>query len=75
MLQTTRGQLTGRWYVDAGSGRWLGFDTGMTEDADECEIRLDGWSAVNGRSLPQRITARHGDAPVAVFQVEQIALP
>ncbi|MFO1092011.1 MAG: trypsin-like peptidase domain-containing protein [Planctomycetaceae bacterium] len=75
VLQTSRGQLTGRWYVAADNGRWLGFDTGVTEDADECEIRLDGWMPVNGRSLPQRITVRHGDAPVSVFQVEQVTLP
>jgi len=74
VLWTTRGQLVGRWYVDAATGRWLGFDSGVTEDADECEIRLDGFQSFEGKSLPQRLTVRHADAPVAVFQVEKVSL-
>ncbi|MBL8851251.1 MAG: hypothetical protein JNG89_16335, partial [Planctomycetaceae bacterium] len=65
----------GRWYFDAANGRWLGFDTGVTEDADECEVRLDAFQPLEGRSFPRRLTVRHANAPVAVFQIESIDLP
>jgi len=75
VLWTTRGQFATRWYFDAGSGRWLGFDSGLTEDVDECEIRLDGLRNFNGRTLPQRLAIRHGNTPFAVLQLETVTFP
>lgn len=75
VLWTTRGKLNVRWYVDAQSGRWHGFDSGITEDADECEIRVDGLQTFAGRTLPQRFTIRRSETPIEVFQVENVTLP
>lgn len=75
VLRTTRGQLTGRWYFDAADGRWLGFDTGITEDVDECEIRFEGLQAFAGRSLPQQLSVRHGELTISTLQIENVDFP
>ena len=75
VLQTTRGQLASRWFFDADDGRWLGFDTAVAEDADECEIRIDGLQTFQGRSLPERLAVRHAGIDVAVFHVENVNFP
>lgn len=74
VLLTTRGQVATRWYVDASRGRWLGWDSGLAEDADECEIRIESLRSFEGRTLPERLSVRHGGQPVATFVIESVSL-
>ena len=49
VLLTTRGQVTTRWYFSRADGRWLGFDLALTEDVDECEVRIESLRDFEGR--------------------------
>jgi hypothetical protein len=71
VLTTFRGQATSRWYFSRDEGRWIGFDTSVGEDVDECEVRVEELTAFGGRTLPSRFSVRHGDEPFATFVVEE----
>jgi hypothetical protein len=74
VLTTFRGQVTSRWYFRRADGSWVGFDTGIGEDVDECEIRIEELTAFSGRTLPSRFSVRRGDQPFATFVVEEAQL-
>ncbi|MBW3539729.1 MAG: trypsin-like peptidase domain-containing protein [Planctomycetes bacterium] len=65
--------LTGvetRWYFSP-EGRLLGFDTRLTEDADDCEVRFESTGEFGGRKLPEKFTVRHGGEDFAAFDVDE----
>ncbi|REJ87226.1 MAG: PDZ domain-containing protein [Planctomycetota bacterium] len=74
VVLTTRGQVTTRWYFSQSDGRWLGFDTAVTEDADECEVRIESLREFDGRTLPDRLAVRHAGEPFATFVIESAVL-
>lgn len=74
VLLTTRGQVTTRWYFNRTDGRWLGLDTGLTEDVDECEIRIESLRDFDGRIFPDRLAVTHSGEPYATFVIENIKL-
>jgi hypothetical protein len=71
VLSTFRGQATSRWYFSREGGRWIGFDTAVGEDVDECEVRIEELTAFSGRTLPSRFSVRRGNEPFATFVVEE----
>ena len=70
VLLTTRGQVTTRWYFSRADGRWLGFDLALTEDVDECEVRIESLRDFEGRVFPERLAVTHGGQPHAAFVIE-----
>ena len=74
VILTTRSQVTVRWYFSRADGRWLGFDSAVTEDADECEVRIESLREFDGRSIPDRLAVRHAGQPYATFVIESATL-
>ena len=72
VLMTTRSQVTNRWYFSRSDGRWLGFDTVLVENADPCEIRIEGLQDFEGARFPASLTIRHGDAQFSTLLVESL---
>jgi hypothetical protein len=71
VLTTFRNQVTSRWYFDRDNGSWAGFDTGVAEDVDECEIRIEALGTFDGRTLPARFAVQRGDQAFGTFVVEE----
>jgi hypothetical protein len=74
VLVTTKGEVSSRWYFSRADGRWLGFDTALAEDVDECEVRIESLRAIDGRTLPERFTVRRAGEPFATFVIESATL-
>jgi len=66
--------ITGRWYFHPDDGRLLGFDTALTDNADECQIRFSGFKEFNGRKLPERLTVRHAGKTFVTLILEKAEL-
>ncbi len=69
--------LTGvesRWYFSKTEGLLLGFDSRLTEDVDECEVRFSELTEFDGRKLPRSITVRRGGKEFATFNLKQAQL-
>lgn len=70
-------ELTGaqsRWYFSRSSGAFVGFDTQLSEDVDECEIRFADFREFNGRQLPGSLIVRRGSKTLMTLQLEQAEL-
>ncbi len=72
VLITLRGGVISRWFFDQQTHEWLGVDTGLTENAETCRIRVEGSLSVDGRVLPQTWHIRYGTEPYASFHLEGI---
>ena len=66
--------IMGRWYFDPADGRFLGFDTQLSEDVDECQVRFVSFKDFGGRKLPAKFIVRHADKTFATYSVEKAAL-
>ena len=69
--------LTGvlsRFYFNRKDGTLTGFDTQLSEDVDECEIRFGKFSEFEGVKLPSQLTVRRGGEIFAIFNVERADL-
>ncbi|MCH8829118.1 MAG: trypsin-like peptidase domain-containing protein [Planctomycetes bacterium] len=66
--------VANRWYFDAKSGAFRGFDMSLSKDVDECQVRFNSFRDFNGHKLPDKITIRHGDTVVGTFQIEKVSL-
>ncbi len=70
-------ELTGvesHWYFSKNDGRFVGFNTQLAEDADECEIRVTEFREFDGRRLPGRFLVRRAGEEFETFQVERAHL-
>jgi serine protease Do len=70
-------ELTGarsRWYFSQKNGTFVGFDTQLSEDVDECEIRFADFREFNGRQLPGSLIVRRGSETLMTLQLEQAEL-
>ncbi len=74
VLVTTKGEVSSRWYFSRADGRWLGFDTALAEDVDECEVRIESLRTTARRTLPERFTVRRAGEPFATFVLESAKL-
>jgi S1-C subfamily serine protease len=73
VLRSVEGSIETRWYFSREEPRLLGFDTRLSEDADECEVRFGEFREFDGRRLPSRIEVRTGDSSYGVFDVDKVA--
>jgi S1-C subfamily serine protease len=74
VLRTKHGSFDAKWYFDRADGRLLGGESWLTHDEDPCELYLGDYRPVDGRQLPHRIEARHGDKRYAVLTVRAYQL-
>ena len=69
-----QGTAISRWYFQREPAALVGWDTGIEEDADECEIRFTGLADFEGRKLPKKLTIRRADALIGEFELESATL-
>lgn len=60
----------GRWYFSRASGEFVGFDTQLSDDLDECEVRFGPLSDFQGLKFPAQLIVHNGGREVAVFTIE-----
>jgi serine protease Do len=60
-----------RFYFDPKSGQLASMELYPQQDVDPCELYFSEFDEVEGRLLPARIEARHGDEFSYVFQCKQ----
>jgi serine protease Do len=69
-------ELTGvqsRWYFSRDSGEFVGFDTQLSDDRDECEVRFGPPTGSSGVRFPSRLSVNHGGREVFRLTVESFA--
>lgn len=71
---TQQGTVQTQWFFDRQSGRFVGFDTALTTDADPAEIRIQELADFTGRRFLGHWTARAGDREFATFQTTAMEL-
>jgi len=69
VLVTVLTAVETHWYFSKKDGSLIGFDTRLSENADECEVRFNGMADIDGRKLPKQFTARSGGTEFATFNV------
>jgi len=69
VLYTLLAGVETRWYVTSG-GTFVGFDTRLSPDLDECEVRFAELTEWEGRRFPQHIRVTSGETPFAEFHVQ-----
>lgn len=70
-------ELTGvqsSWYFSQDNKSFVGFDTRLSEDMDECEIRFADFREIAGRRFPSQLIIRRASETMTIFQLEQIDL-
>jgi hypothetical protein len=60
---------------DPASGYLVSLEMYPDSGIDPCEVDFADYREVKGRSVPHRLTVRHGDTVFADIQWEQIELP
>lgn len=63
-----------RWYFGDGERPFLGFDTQLRSDVDECEIRFQAYSKFDGLTFPTQWTIQCGGEQVDQWTIESIQL-
>jgi serine protease Do len=63
VLISTKSQVTCRWYFLREDGRFVGFDTSLSDDVDPCEIRFGALRSLGEVQFPQSLTIRYSDQP------------
>jgi S1-C subfamily serine protease len=71
---TTRGTVTCRWYFSRRDGRFVGWDTALEEDADECRIRIAAFRDFADQRLPAQFSVTYANVPFANITLEQAVL-
>ncbi|MGH9174596.1 MAG: S1C family serine protease, partial [Vicinamibacterales bacterium] len=73
VLVSTLTGVESRWYFTK-DGRFVGFDTRLLPNADQCALRFEELRDFDGRRLPGRFTVNHADQPYATFVIDQAQL-
>ena len=74
VLVALQGTAISRWYFQQEPVALVGWDTGIEEDTDECEIRFTELADFGGRLLPKKLTIRRADTLVGEFELEAATL-
>ena len=71
VLVAPHGDVECRFLFDPADGQLAGMEMIPEEDTDPCELYFSQYKEVEGRVLPGRIEARHGDDYLQVFQCRE----
>lgn len=63
-----------RWYFGRTSPEFVGFDSQLSKDQDECEVRFLAVGEFDGRRFPSRWQIRSGNSEYAVWTIESVTL-
>jgi len=74
VLIATKGTTTSRWYFSRNDGRLLGWDTGLEEDVDECQVRIATFATRGAVQVPEQLVIRHAGAEFAAITLEKAEL-
>jgi len=74
VIVTQKGETINRWYFDKADRRWLGFDMALSEDVDECEIRIVEMRSFDAVELPAVFEVHHAGTLVGTFAIESAEL-
>lgn len=66
-LDTTYQVVEGRFLFAPDTGRMIAVEAYPEPQTDPCELSLDDYREIDGRSLPHRIQVRYGDNPFGVL--------
>lgn len=72
VLRTAIGSIESRWYFQPEDGRFLGFDTRIADEYDECQIRFGQIGTFDGLSYPRTIRVHVGEEQYAVLNVQSL---
>ncbi len=73
VLVATHGDIECRFLFDPADGQLVAMEMIPEEDDDPCELSFGEFKEVEGRILPGRIEARHGDDFSMVFQCKEFS--
>ena len=71
---TTRGTVTSRWYFSQRDGRFVGWDTAVENDVDECRVRIEAFQDFGDRRLPAGMTISHAGEKFGELVCDQVEL-
>ena len=74
VLITTRGTVTSRWYFSRRDGRFVGWDTAVEDDVDECRLRIATFQDFGEHRLPSSLSVIHAGAEFGQMTIEQARL-
>ena len=74
VLVSMQGTAVSRWYFQRDPVALVGWDTGIEEDSDECEIRFADLTDIEGRKLPKKLTIRRAGTLYGDFELESATL-
>ncbi|MDA1212583.1 MAG: trypsin-like peptidase domain-containing protein, partial [Planctomycetota bacterium] len=74
VLATTFEGLESFWYFRKSDGRFVGFNSSLDEQTDDCEVRFLSWENWQGRQFPKDFQVRTAARDFAVFHVEKFAI-
>lgn len=74
VLRTEHSGVSAKWYFSLKDQTLLGFELYVDRDKDPCEVYLSDYKAVDGRSLPHKITVLHGNDRFATLTVTNYQL-
>ncbi len=74
VLEAMQGTGVSRWYFQREPVALVGWDTGIEEDSDECEIRFTELGDFDGRKLPKKLTIRKAGTMYGEFDLESATL-
>jgi len=72
--EATGDSVDSRWYFHPDDGRFLGFDSYLDKDTDECRVRIESFREFNGRKLPGKFTVRSAGKLFGTFTLESAEL-
>ena len=74
VLVTTQSGVETHWYFRRDPVQLVGFDTWLGPHVDPCEFRFEELQEKDGLRWPRAVRVRHGDSPIAAFQIKELQL-
>ncbi len=72
VLATNFEGLEAFWYFQKSDGKFVGFNSRLDEQSDDCEVRFLDWGNWQGRRFPKHIQVRTAARDFAVFHIEHL---
>ncbi|MEX0725560.1 MAG: trypsin-like peptidase domain-containing protein [Planctomycetaceae bacterium] len=74
VLATSFEGLESFWYFRKSDGRFVGFNSSLDDQTDDCEVRFLNWGNWQGRQFPKDFQVRTAARDFAVFHVEKLSI-
>lgn len=74
VLATNYDGVQSYWYFRKSDGRFVGFNSRLDDQTDDCEVRFLNWGNWQGRQFPKDFQVRTAARDFAVFHVEKFTI-